>query len=138
MKTKTKWILGLSASLPLVIGLAGFMYFNYFFAFDIDFFNEGPTTEVNLAGWQHLEKGMTKPQTIALLGDAPSKSGPSRTVSGGETNTTQEVWAYNWTIGLFSCGEVHPRAYAVYFDEEEKVASWREPLEKEETPEPNL
>jgi hypothetical protein len=131
MKRKLKWLLFALVALIVVAALGGFIYFKYFFTLDL--FKEGPTTEVNLAGWQKLEKGMTKPQVVNLLGDSSVKYGPGTYTLGGATNTTPETWEYNWTVGFSWLGEVHPKAYVVYFGDDGKLALWREPLETNTT-----
>ncbi|MBI2438194.1 MAG: outer membrane protein assembly factor BamE [Lentisphaerae bacterium] len=130
MKKKTKWILGSMAGIVLFACLAGFIYFKYFFA--IHLFEEGPTTKVTLSGWSKLEKGMTREQVISLLGDSSVKWGPGSFSIGGDEYKTNERWEYNWTIGFSLFGQVHPKAYVVYFDDEDRLASWQEPEETNE------
>jgi hypothetical protein len=129
MKKKTKWILGSIFSAVVLICLAGFIYFQFFFTLDLDLFEEGPTKQVNLEGWAKLKEGMTREQVIDLLGDSSTKWGPGTFTIGDDEYATSERWEYNWTIGFSLFGGVHPKAYVVYFDENGHLASWREPLE---------
>jgi len=131
MKKKTKWILGGVALLVVFVSLAGLIYVRFFFEFN---FGEGPAKRVNLAGWAKLEKGMTRKQVIHLLGDSHNKAGASTFTIGDDEFETSERWEYNWTVGIPLFGEVHPKAYVVYFDVDGKLATWREPIEEGNDP----
>jgi hypothetical protein len=130
MKRKWKRILIVFGTLVLIVLVGGFIYLKYFFTLHL--FEDGPTKNANLSGWTKLEEGMTKDQVISLLGDSWAKSGPGSFTLGGTTNTTPERWEYNWKIGLGLFGQVHPKAYVVYFDQDGKLSSWREPIETNE------
>ena len=129
MKKKLKWIVIGLLAVVLVATLGGFIYFKYFFTIPIPLFEAGPTKEVNLAGWTKLEKGMTRQQVANLLGEASWKSGPGTIALDGAKATMPETWQYNWTAGLSFFGEVHPKAYVVWFGNTGKLVSWREPVE---------
>ena len=124
MKKKTKWIVGGIIGTILAVLLVGFIYFYYFFT--INLFEEGPTKDVNLSGWEKLERGMTKAQVTHLLGASASKFGLGLV---SNECSEAETWQYNWKIGLSIWGEVHPKSYIVRFGSDGRLASWREPLE---------
>jgi len=135
MKKRTKWILGTSASLVVLLCVAGFIYFQFFFTIDMSgdwhLFEEGPVNKVNLAGWKKLEKGMSKEEVANLLGEYGSSFNMEGTSISGKKFTMSEIWEYNWSIGLPLFGEAHLKAYIVRFGPDGKLASWREPVERE-------
>jgi hypothetical protein len=133
MNKKAKWILGGIAFLAVLVFLSGFIYFNFFYHFDL--FKKGLIKKVNLAGWEKLEKGMTKARVVELLGKSDCGFGPDSGSIGDKKFIVPETWEYNWSVGLSLLGEVHPKAYIVRFDSEGKLTSWREPIEKESKPE---
>ena len=129
MKKRTKWILGTIASLPVLLCIAGFIYFQFFFTIDLDMkglFDDKPIAKVNLLGWEKLEKGMTKEEVANLLGKSAHQF-----TRGSEDNNASETWEYNWSIGLPIFREFHPKAYIVRFDSDGKLVFWREPVERE-------
>jgi len=130
MKTKTKRISIALIVLLVLAMLGGFVYFEYFFTLHL--FDDGPTNKVNVAGWSKLEEGMSQQQVIEILGEARTKHGPGTSTFGDITNAIPETWEYNWRVGLSLFGEVHPKAYVVYFDGQGKLASWRAPIETNE------
>ena len=134
MKKKTKWILGGITSAIVLVCLAGFIYFQFFFTLDL--FEEGPTKEVNLNGWEELERGMSKAEVSSLLGESVSKFGPG--TIGTNDYTVPETWEYSWTIGFSLFGGEHPKAYIVRFGEDGTLASWREPIDEGKNPEQNI
>ena len=136
MKKKIKWILGCILGAILIFCLVVFIYFRFFFTLDL--FEEGPTKKVNLSGWEKLERGMTKAQVAALLGDSVSTFGPGQGTIGGTKISVAETWQYNWKVGISIWGEVHPKSYIVQFGPDGRLASWREPLEENIKPEQSV
>ena len=84
---------------------------------------------VNLRRWQELHVGMTKPQVQQLLGQPAGKLiyPPSPNHRYGYAN----FWEYSCTRMIRQdpfANEAASRAYVVYFDTNNIVTSWREPL----------
>jgi len=99
----------------------------------MSYLTPGPIRSVDPEGWKQLCTGMTKQEVVVALGDPQAKKteGPRTITTNGETTTTPRVeyWEYNWSGGML--GDPHGKAYVVYFDEEGRVKSFREPIEKD-------
>ena len=95
--------------------------------YNFEFLGEGPIKNVNLGGWEHLQKGMTKKEVIQLIGDSHSKIGP-RVLETKETQyKSLEYWEYGWSKGIQDMGSVSDKSYIIYFDQNEQLLSWKAP-----------
>lgn len=103
-------------------------------SFNVDrLFGPGPAPEVDVAGWEKMELGLTSREVRQLLGGygymvhvggiQPS-DGPSTKVS--------EVWQYNWHGGGFLLKNIHDAAYVVWFDMSGLVSAFRPPVGSDE------
>lgn len=125
MKRPIKMVIVTAMSLVVLLFVGGFIYFHYFFKFDI--FKPGPIKGVQPEAWAKLQVGMTKQDVIALLGESPHKVGPGTTETDGKKEIVMsEFWAYTWSEGLDIFGP-SDKAHAVYFDSDGKVSSFRAP-----------
>jgi hypothetical protein len=98
------------------------------------------------ANWSKLQTGMSKQEVINILGDPPSKSTPackagmveSAALALADNDLFNDLHYEHWEYGKFGLFEniLFPSdaAYVVYFDSNEKVVSFREPLEYWEKP----
>jgi len=81
--------------------------------------------------WKQVRTGMTKPQVLALLGEAPRQmQGESSSVVAPRKAEPFEFWEYGY-VSAFGAPVPHDRAYVVSFDHDGRVSSVREPIEGE-------
>ena len=92
---------------------------------------------VDTQAWARLQAGMTQQRVVEILGDAPVKHKSEPSQKGTRQDSDRlEFWEYNHTYGLFA-PVPHPRAYVIYFDQHEKVTSFREPADQTGAPKPD-
>jgi hypothetical protein len=89
-----------------------------------------PVRNVDTQAWASLQVGMTQQRVIEILGDAPSKHKSEPSQMGTTQDSDQlEFWEYNYSYGLFA-PVPHPKAYVIYFDQDQKVTSFRGPADE--------
>ncbi len=121
MKRKIKFII--FGAIFLIISISCFKIYTHWAM--KDFFKAGQTTNVRLSDWTKLEKGMTKDQ-VSLLGDASIKES-----LGNKELPFPEMWQYNYQKFTFlGKPKAHDKAYVVYFDNNELLSYWREPIDQ--------
>ncbi|MBU1853468.1 MAG: outer membrane protein assembly factor BamE [Candidatus Omnitrophica bacterium] len=126
MRSKKQLFVVLSVIVVLIIS-GIFVVYRYTIADMV--FSPHSLPRVDLDAWGQLQKGMTKEDVIALLGDSHSKTSPVITAESNKTSSVdKEYWEYNWTDGLSGVFGPSLRAYVVYFDGQGKVVSFREPV----------
>ncbi len=79
----------------------------------------GPIKPVSAKAWSQLRQGMTQAEVRDLLGLSWATM---------ESSGSGSWWAYNWSDGFQNDVAPSYRAYVVFFDENKRVKSWREPV----------
>jgi len=142
-RSRTRLLAG--AAIVLLGGLAAYVYRQYREAAQAGdviakAFVEGirhphPAAAVNPDAWKQLHTGMTKQQVLALLGEAPRQmQGESSKVGAPKIIEPWEFWEYGY-VSAFGAPIPHDRAYAVYFDQDGRVSSFREPIDDKDSDE---
>lgn len=128
MKRRTKLLVFVPLGVFAALLLGGYVYLRLFF----NPFSPGPVKGVDPAAWTKLAPGMTKEQVVALLGDAPCKSGTITITSedGTEQFSPPEYWHYTWSNGIDFLGPPG-QAHVVWFDGKGRVVSFRAPVPPE-------
>jgi hypothetical protein len=124
MKRTTKKVVLWSGVSMIVLTATGFIYVWFFIMPHL--FEPGPIKAVKPTAWANMRVGMSKEEVIRVLGDSPSKGGPTTEEVCGKKITIPEFWEYNWTDGL---AVISPsdKAYAVYFGPDGRVSEFRAP-----------
>ena len=138
--SKKRIVTAIAVLLAGLLGISGFIYFmqrriadQVGKAIAEQIFVPHATEKVNTQAWARLQVGMTQNRVIEILGDVPhkmSKSDASQKDTKADLDRL-EFWEYNYTYGMF--GPPHPKAYVIYFDQHERVTSFRGPADENST-----